>query len=128
MNRFIHRNWGEGFVNIFLDLIKNISRRSSLIFACAPVHLRKCCRCDIACAWFSLPLADAPASPCAVYRPTSVELTDLLRTPRLCLVPELGREPIAAESAQPKLVRQRHPQEGNPSPVFFDPLHLHQIT
>jgi len=24
MNRFIHRSWGEGFVNIFLDLFINI--------------------------------------------------------------------------------------------------------
>jgi hypothetical protein len=26
MNRLIHRSWGEGFVNIFLDLFINISQ------------------------------------------------------------------------------------------------------
>jgi hypothetical protein len=35
INRLIHRSWGEYFVNIFLDLIINISRGSSLNFACA---------------------------------------------------------------------------------------------
>ena len=44
------------------------------------------------------------------------------------LVPELEREPIAAEPAQPNLVLQRHPQKGDPSPILFDPLHLHQLT
>jgi hypothetical protein len=29
MNRLIHRSWGEGFVNIFLDLSINISHCSS---------------------------------------------------------------------------------------------------
>jgi hypothetical protein len=33
MNRLIHRSWGEGFVNIFLDLSMRISR-SNTIFVC----------------------------------------------------------------------------------------------
>jgi len=35
MNRLIHRSWGEGFVNIFLDLIINITHYSSSTCACA---------------------------------------------------------------------------------------------
>jgi hypothetical protein len=35
MNRLIHRSWGEGFVNIFLDLSINISRFSSSTYVCA---------------------------------------------------------------------------------------------
>ena len=36
MNRLIHRSWGEGFVNIFLDLSIHISHFSSSIFVKAP--------------------------------------------------------------------------------------------
>jgi hypothetical protein len=35
MNRLIHRSWGEGFVNIFLDLYINIFYFSSSTSACA---------------------------------------------------------------------------------------------
>ena len=34
MNRLIHRSWGEGFVNIFLDLSIHISHFSSSTFVC----------------------------------------------------------------------------------------------
>ena len=33
MNRLIHRSWGKGFVNIFLDLSKYISHFSSQIMS-----------------------------------------------------------------------------------------------
>jgi hypothetical protein len=33
MNRVIHRSWGEGFVNIFLDLSKYISHFSSQLMS-----------------------------------------------------------------------------------------------
>ncbi len=35
MNRLIHRSWGEGVVNIFLELSINISHFSSSIYVCA---------------------------------------------------------------------------------------------
>jgi hypothetical protein len=35
MHRFIHRNWGEGFVNIFLDLSVDISHCSYSTCICA---------------------------------------------------------------------------------------------
>ena len=35
MNRLIHRSWGEGFVNIFLDLFINISHLFSSTCICA---------------------------------------------------------------------------------------------
>lgn len=35
MNRLIHRNWGKGFVTIFLDLSKYISHFSSSTCVCA---------------------------------------------------------------------------------------------
>jgi len=35
MNRLIHRSWGEGFLNIFLDLFINISFSSSPTCVCA---------------------------------------------------------------------------------------------
>ena len=35
MNRLIHRSWGEGFVNIFLDLFINFSHCSSSTCVCA---------------------------------------------------------------------------------------------
>jgi hypothetical protein len=44
------------------------------------------------------------------------------------LVPGLGCELIAAEPAQPNLVLQRHPQEGDPSSIFFDPLDLDKLA
>jgi hypothetical protein len=44
------------------------------------------------------------------------------------LAPELRCELIAAELVQPTLVLQRHPQEGDPCPVLFDPLYLDKLT
>jgi hypothetical protein len=35
VHRFIHPNWGESFVNIFLDLSVDISQCSSSTCACA---------------------------------------------------------------------------------------------
>jgi hypothetical protein len=44
------------------------------------------------------------------------------------LVPDLGCVLIAAELVQPTLVLQRHPKEGDPCPVLFDPLYLDKLT